>query len=153
MHKPLLHGFFLVSFLLFACPMMALTEEEKAFIEYAKAGNLDGVQGAVANGININAQNEDGQTALHWAAWKSHEKIVDYLLLRNADTTIQSHKGHDAAFLCENKKIKQMLNNASWRINSRRIVSSLPPTSVGLVSAFSFLITFFYDSLAAVSKQ
>ncbi len=50
-----------------------------------KNGDLDGVVSALDAGADINIQNNDGLTALIWAARNGHIEIVESLLRANAN--------------------------------------------------------------------
>jgi ankyrin repeat protein len=54
-------------------------------ITSAKAGNLDYVKLAIAQGANINAKDDKGGTALHWAVYYNHKEIVKFLLMQGAN--------------------------------------------------------------------
>jgi hypothetical protein len=49
----------------------------------------------------INAQNEAGNTALHWAALNGHLDAVKVLMEQGCDPTITNAKGYDAIFEAE----------------------------------------------------
>ena len=49
----------------------------------------------------INAQNEAGNTALHWAALNGHLEAVKVLLENGGDPTITNARGHDAVYEAE----------------------------------------------------
>ena len=49
-------------------------------INYAKNGDLDGVQIYLDKGVNINAKDNNDWTALHWAALEDYKKIVELLI-------------------------------------------------------------------------
>lgn len=53
-----------------------------------------------ASGL-INAANEAGNTALHWAALNGHLDAVKALVQCGADVTIINQAGHDAVFEAE----------------------------------------------------
>ncbi len=49
----------------------------------------------------INAQNNAGNTALHWAALNGHLDSVKVLLEQGSDPTITNQRGHDAVYEAE----------------------------------------------------
>lgn len=49
----------------------------------------------------INAQNQAGNTALHWAALNGHLEAVKVLLEHGGDPTIMNSRGHDAVYEAE----------------------------------------------------
>jgi hypothetical protein len=49
----------------------------------------------------INAQNQAGNTALHWAALNGHLEAVKVLLENGGDPTITNARGHDAVYEAE----------------------------------------------------
>ena len=49
----------------------------------------------------INAQNQAGNTALHWAALNGHLEAVKILLEHGGDPTITNSRGHDAVYEAE----------------------------------------------------
>lgn len=53
-----------------------------------------------ASGL-INAVNDAGNTALHWAALNGHLECVKILVQAGADVTIINRAGHDAVFEAE----------------------------------------------------
>jgi ankyrin repeat protein len=55
---------------------------------------------APASGL-INAVNDAGNTALHWAALNGHLECVKLLVQAGADVTIINKAGHDAVFEAE----------------------------------------------------
>ena len=51
----------------------------------SKNGNLEYVKLAIAQGANINAKDEKGSTALHWATYYEHTDIIRFLLMQGAN--------------------------------------------------------------------
>jgi len=49
----------------------------------------------------LNAQNNAGNTALHWAALNGHLESVKVLLEQGSDPTITNQRGHDAVYEAE----------------------------------------------------
>jgi ankyrin repeat protein len=56
-----------------------LSKQETTFLKAAKDGNLDQVKECIQNGVDREAKDSDGQTALHKATSKGHLDIVRYL--------------------------------------------------------------------------
>ena len=55
-------------------------------------GELEGVQNALADGADINVQDEEGDSALHFAAFCHHKDIVIFLLENGAEVNIRNDK-------------------------------------------------------------
>jgi Ankyrin repeats (3 copies) len=53
---------------------------EDQFILAAKNGNLEKLKGYCLLGLNINTQDSNGATALHWASAYGHFEVVQYLI-------------------------------------------------------------------------
>ena len=67
-------------------------------IDYVKLGNITKVQELIAQGVDLNVQDEYGYTALIWTASYSNPDIAKVLLDAGADKTIQDYNGHDALY-------------------------------------------------------
>jgi len=52
----------------------------KKLLDAADGGNLAGVEEALTNGADVNAKDNDGWTALHWASRLGHIETVKALL-------------------------------------------------------------------------
>ena len=66
------------------------TYTDSSFIECAKKGDVDAAKLFLAEGIDINAQNERGQTALMRAAEYQRTEMVTLLLEKGADVNLAS---------------------------------------------------------------
>ena len=66
------------------------------FRDAAGQGKLAEVQRTLRQGVNVNAVDEDGNTALHRAADKGHMEVVTALLAAGADTNLQDKLGRTA---------------------------------------------------------
>ncbi|EMG47679.1 hypothetical protein G210_1905 [Candida maltosa Xu316] len=50
----------------------------------------------------LEAKNDNGNTALHWASYNGHLEVVEYLVEEfNADPFIKNNSGHDCIFEAE----------------------------------------------------
>jgi hypothetical protein len=63
---------------------MTPTERTRKLVSCARAGNLDGLKEMLAEGADINAQGENGNTALFNAAFQGHLDCVQFLLENKA---------------------------------------------------------------------
>ena len=54
------------------------------------------LQDLVSNGVTLNAQDEEGLTAMHWASREGHLGFVKFLCERGADMNLKSNEGQSA---------------------------------------------------------
>jgi len=64
--------------------------------EAAKAQSVDAVIDLLSQGCNVDGQDLDGNTALHWACWFRLDTLVSTLLERNARPNIGNASGESA---------------------------------------------------------
>ncbi|XP_058631918.1 ankyrin repeat and death domain-containing protein 1B isoform X2 [Onychostoma macrolepis] len=69
-----------------------LLEVEKDFIEAAKRNDVEGMK-LLGRGVNVNAKNVNGRTALHYAVAFRNVEVVDVLLRRRAKLDFQDKEG------------------------------------------------------------
>ena len=90
---PLMRGSLVVLVLTYACAnsprearkeleLLQILYNEEAFIESVKNNDVLVVELFLEAGINLNAKDEYGQTALIWAAKGGHTETVKALLMR-----------------------------------------------------------------------
>lgn len=72
-------------------PAASLTSSENArlFVQLAESGNIGAVETLLNAGLPVDAVDEFGSTALHWAAWKGNAPLMRLLLARGARTDIR----------------------------------------------------------------
>jgi ankyrin repeat protein len=75
--------------------------DEKSFLSAATRGDLFAVSNFLAAGINPNAKDQDGDTALTSAAARGDSKIVHALLLGKADVNAKGRNGWTALLLAQ----------------------------------------------------
>lgn len=75
-----------------------LTPEEKKYklFDFAKQGGYCEIQELIALGIDLNAKNPLGYTALIWAVIKGHANVVDLLIQSGADIFLTDNKARTA---------------------------------------------------------
>lgn len=61
-------------------------------------------------GANINAQNHNGDSALHLAVWKKHALVVAVLLAEQwkANLALKNHDGHRAEDMARTDEIRDL---------------------------------------------
>lgn len=82
-----------------AAPDKELAKE--IFFYAAQYGYVNVMREMLDRGVDINAQNEDGWTALHHAAARSQKASVDFLLEQKARYDIKNNDGRTAGALAE----------------------------------------------------
>jgi len=65
-------------------PLRMLSEDERAFLDASSRADVDGVRKALAAGVNINAKEIGGDSALMYAVRADNLEIVRELLMRGA---------------------------------------------------------------------
>ena len=81
----------------------------------AGAGNVQAVKEHLTKGIDVDAKNKDGSTALHIASLLGQYEVAELLIQRGADVNIKGNDGatalHAAAFLGQYREAKLLLEN------------------------------------------
>ena len=71
----------------------AATADELPLISAVKAGESHKVRDVLATGIDINASQPDGSTALHWAAFRDAHELVELLIAAGANVNSSNALG------------------------------------------------------------
>lgn len=72
-----------------------MPDANKEFIRAAKSGNVEKLRLLLETDPKvIHARDTDGSTALHCAAWKGRQAVVDFLLSAGADVNLHSNNEH-----------------------------------------------------------
>ncbi|MCE1246975.1 MAG: ankyrin repeat domain-containing protein [Firmicutes bacterium] len=90
---------------------------EDEFLKAVKNGDIDKVEKALTQGMNVNLRTKDGWTPLYWAACKGHTRIAEILIDRGAYTNAKASNGetplHEAAFFGHTTTIKLILSKGA----------------------------------------
>ncbi|MBW5411241.1 ankyrin repeat domain-containing protein, partial [Brachyspira hampsonii] len=65
-----------------------LSQDEETFLDAAIFGDEDVIEKIIAKNINVNIQDDVGNTALILACMEGHVKVVELLIKANADKSI-----------------------------------------------------------------
>ena len=101
---------FLIIFILFSFNLAyTLTQDEETLLDASIFGDDDIVEKLIAKNINLNVQDEAGNTALILASMEGHTKVVALLLNANADKYVLNNDGNDALFYARQKNHKNII--------------------------------------------
>ena len=75
---------------------LGISYTSAAFIDSARAGNLEVVKLFVVAGMDLDATDGDSWTALHRAAFGGHLSVIKFLVGRGASVTATTDDGHTA---------------------------------------------------------
>lgn len=70
-----------------------------SLVAAVKAGDAGAVRALLHRRVNVDAQDADGSTALHWAVYRNHSEMVDMLLGAGAKPNVANRYGVTALFL------------------------------------------------------
>lgn len=84
-----------------------------SIIEAAAVGNEEVVTARIKEGADVNARDENGDTALHHAVLANSSACVQALIKAGADTLITNAKGKIAAQVSQSEKIVKILKRAT----------------------------------------
>ncbi|NPA58483.1 MAG: ankyrin repeat domain-containing protein [Aquificae bacterium] len=84
---------FLIIPLVYSCQRIDASNPDDMLIVSAQLGDVERVKLALAKGADVNAQDDKGGTALHWAVFYGHGDIVRLLLMHGANPDIKDRNG------------------------------------------------------------
>ena len=139
--------FIMISFL-----SVLLASETSDFMEFnlrrfSYIGDIAKVKRALSEGARIDAKDDEGMSALLWAAYKDHEAIVQWLVEQGADTTLKSQSGRTIlSYAIQNKNeslVRYLLDKNVPLIKDASFLNSVyhaisTPTFNGAVSFLAF---------------
>lgn len=87
----------------------------RGFLAYARAGDVQKVQMAIEEGVDLNVTDEEGNTALMLAAGPGHDEVVELLLSSGADIEARNRAGETALMRANSDKVvrRLLLNGAN----------------------------------------
>ncbi|WP_157153625.1 ankyrin repeat domain-containing protein [Brachyspira murdochii] len=86
-----------------------LTQDEETFLDAAIFGDEDVIKDILQKNININVQDDVGNTALILACMEGHIQVVELLVKANADKSIVNKHGNDALFYAKQKNYTDII--------------------------------------------
>ncbi len=82
---------------------------QEQFFEAAKNGDYEIVESLMFEGVDVNAKDSDGWTALMYAAQHGHLMIVNLLLNNYADISLKNNEDNTAEDLASNHEVQDAL--------------------------------------------
>ena len=80
---------------MFAAPSFAASGDAE-LLKAARGGDTAAARALINAGANVNAQDDDGMTALMWTAFWGHTDAVRLLLNAGANANMQDNRGETA---------------------------------------------------------
>jgi len=80
------------------------------FFAFIERGSIHFVQACLEAGINLEASNEYGQTALYFAAWRGYEKLVRLLLQYGSNPNQTANDGTTPLYAAKISKMDAIVN-------------------------------------------
>jgi len=105
--------------LFISCNRIDTSSPNAMLITSAKAGDLDYLKLAIAKGANINMQDENGGTPLHWAVYYNRKEIVKFLLMQGANPFITDKNGITPIDLARINNRREILKIFEEYLNNR----------------------------------
>jgi ankyrin repeat protein len=94
--------------------------------EAAEYGNIETIKHHLANGTDVNVQDFDGWTPLHWAAMEGHKKTAELLIANGADVNLKDNLGWTALLITDHKKIAELLIANGADVNLKNMDGNTP---------------------------
>ena len=77
---------------LVGCGESSNPEANRALLDAVKRrGNIEAVKQAIADGADLNAMGDEGETPLHQAALGGHKEVAELLIVKGADLNAKSY--------------------------------------------------------------
>ncbi len=86
-----------------------LNQDEETFLDAAIFGDEDVIKKILDKNINVNIQDDVGNTALILACMEGHIKVVELLVNANADKSIVNKYGNNALFYAKQKNYADII--------------------------------------------
>lgn len=85
---------------------------DSEFMKLYKEGDVEKIEEAIRNGVNINAKDDNGNTALIWAAFEGKTEIAELLLKYGSNINAKDNNGRTALSVARNAAIRKLILNA-----------------------------------------
>ena len=112
-----LHRLLLTLICSWSAAMLSAAEaenQELALYVAAKEGRLGQVKSMLASGVNVNAKNATGRSALMGAAYYGNVGVVEELVVEGVDVNMVDGLGRSALMIAiTNEKLIKLIENAS----------------------------------------
>ncbi|WP_416487666.1 ankyrin repeat domain-containing protein [Brachyspira hyodysenteriae] len=86
-----------------------LNQDEETFLDAAIFGDEDVIKAIITKNINVNIQDDVGNTALILACMEGHIQVVELLIKANADKSIVNKHGNDALYYAKRNNYNDII--------------------------------------------
>ena len=90
--------------------------KNSALLDAIASSDVDTIQKLIQSGLDLNERDENGSTALHWAAANGTTPVIDCLLQNGADVAVKDSEG----------RTPSMVAQAAGRKDSAALIVSAP---------------------------
>lgn len=107
-----------------------MTQEEldQNLFQACLIGNIHKMNKCIQNGANANARNHNGETPLHWAAWKGYYYASIKLINKGAEINVKDNDGKtpfDLAYENNKLRVASFLAKESQLLNLSKVIQDL----------------------------
>lgn len=93
----------------FSISLLSLTQDEETLLDASLFGDGDVIEKLLDKNVNVNVQDDVGNTALILASIEGHITVVDMLLKANARKDILNKHGMSALDYARDKRRKEVI--------------------------------------------
>jgi ankyrin repeat protein len=137
--------------------LLAAAQVEAPVADAAMAGDIDTVRLLLSQGVDVNAIQGDGMTALHWAASNGDLEMAGILLAAGADVAAVSRVGNYTPLLLASRSgsapMIDSLLVAGAETNSATTTTEMTPLMMAAASGSADAVRLLLDNGADVNAQ
>jgi ankyrin repeat protein len=109
----------------FSIDSEAENSKKDALFQAAELGDVNLIRYLLDKGLDIDGQDDKGETLLHYAARRGHSLLVDYLLKRHACVFVKSKKGRTALLEAYTNNQRDVVKKITKNVLEKSTITSL----------------------------